>query len=74
MIADIGSLIGNWIPQSIADLGCADAHAEGADSWTAYQALTTPTAQLADRSPVEIVTAGTILDVGDMVCELLMSR
>ncbi|WP_158215367.1 hypothetical protein [Candidimonas nitroreducens] len=49
-------------------------HAEGADSWAAYQALATPTARLADRSPVEIVTAGTILDVGDMVCELLMSR
>jgi len=48
------------------------AHAKEADMWAIYRALSAPTVRLADRSPVEIVTAGTILDVGEMVCELLM--
>lgn len=49
-------------------------HAEGADAWSVYRVLATPTARLADCSPVEIVTAGTILEVGGMVCELLVGQ
>ena len=47
-------------------------HAEEADSWAVYRMLSTPTTRLANGSPMEIVTAATILDVGDMVCELLI--
>jgi hypothetical protein len=39
-----------------------------------YSVLSKPTDRLADRSSVEIVTAGTILAVGGMVCELLVSK
>lgn len=49
-------------------------HAEEADAWAIYRALSTSTARLADRSPIEIVTAGAILEVGGMVCELLTKR
>lgn len=49
-------------------------HAEGAEAWMVYRALSTTTPRLADRSPVEIVTAGTILEIGSTVCELLAGR
>ncbi|MFC4623280.1 tyrosine-type recombinase/integrase [Comamonas nitrativorans] len=49
-------------------------HAEGADAWAVYRSLSTPTARLSGHSPLEIVTAGTILEVGGMVCGSLMGQ
>jgi len=49
-------------------------HADEANAWAIYSVLSKPTDRLADRSPVEIVTAGTILAVGGMVCELLVNK
>lgn len=49
-------------------------HAERADAWAVYRALSTSTARLSGHSPLEIVTAGTILEVGGMVCGSLMGQ
>jgi len=49
-------------------------HAEDADNWVVYQALATPKARLSGHSPLEIVTAETILDVGGIVCESLVGQ
>ncbi|KAF1687351.1 integrase [Pseudoxanthomonas broegbernensis] len=49
-------------------------HADQADAWDVYWALSRSMGRLGSRAPLEMVTSSTILEVGEIVCASLRER